>query len=196
MRRPGRLMRFNPLMTGCRSRRSPMYFKVRRNTGWGLRSWSATSKLSMKPSSRRIPAMAAFIFDEGRATTVWPASIALRMRVNISAIGSVTLIRLSPCPLPAGLHHARDHAFQRLLAEADAAHGEAPDVAARPTADATAVAHLHFVTAPGFPNDDRFLRHAFPPPGTAPPRAAATGAPALRWGRWSPWSPTPPTTSR
>src|SRR3990172_9085234 len=176
MRRPGRLTRFNPLMTGCRSRRSPMYFKVRRSTGWGLPSCSATSKSWIKPSSCRIPAMAAFIFDEGRATTVWPASIALRMRVNRSAIGSVTVIRLSPCPLPAGLHHARDHSFQRLLAEADAAHGEAPHIAARPTANATAVADLHLVAAPGFPNDDRCLRHAIHPSGTASPGAAATAS--------------------
>ena len=40
----------------------------------------------------RILAISALIFELGIATTDWPIMAALRMRVNISAIGSVTLI--------------------------------------------------------------------------------------------------------
>src|SRR5262245_50781281 len=48
----------------------------------------------MNPSRFRISAIATFIFDEGTATVVWRAMHALRMRVSISAIGSLTLTTL------------------------------------------------------------------------------------------------------
>jgi hypothetical protein len=46
--------------------------------------------------------------------------LALRMRVSMSAIGSVSTASL----LPAGLRHAGDHALVRKLAQADAAEAE------------------------------------------------------------------------
>src|SRR3954447_8753295 len=48
----------------------------------------------MNPSRFKISAIATFIFDEGIATVEWRTMHALRMRVSISAIGSLTLTTL------------------------------------------------------------------------------------------------------
>src|SRR5690242_5889555 len=46
----------------------------------------------MKPSRFRISAIANFILDFGIATVMWRAIHALRIRVNISPIGSLTTV--------------------------------------------------------------------------------------------------------
>src|ERR1051325_3083580 len=80
------------------------------------------------------------------------------MRVNMSAIGSVMLMRfpsLFPpvslrtrriqCEkfLPARLSDARNHSVQREIAETDAAQSEAAHVGARPAAARAAVLESH-----------------------------------------------------
>src|SRR5688500_309401 len=65
----------------------------------------------------------------------WRATSEFRIRVSMSAIGSV-LIGV----LPARLLHARNVAFERVLAEAYPAERELPDVGARAAAEAAAVA--------------------------------------------------------
>src|SRR3982750_2034915 len=95
-------------------------------------------------------AMSAFSRDAGMSTRVCLAVTALRIRVSISAIGSVIFLSLQPsalshqpsaiCQLPAALRHAGDVAFERELPEAEAAERELPHVGARPAAQAAAVA--------------------------------------------------------
>src|SRR5262245_48143207 len=86
-------------------------------------------------------AISAFSRDAGTSTRVCLAVTALRIRVSMSAIGSVIKLRLSspchvpkrlgtrapaPAPslLPAALRDARDVALERQLAEAEAAQRE------------------------------------------------------------------------
>src|SRR6185503_1806987 len=100
----------------------------------------------MKLFSFRIRATSLFILDTGMSTRRCFDPQALRIRVNMSAIGSVMLMKTilgSPYPrrtwerlrderrtetarqtLPAGFAHARNHSGQRQLAEADAAQAE------------------------------------------------------------------------
>src|SRR4051794_10601220 len=92
----------------------------------------------MKPSSRRISAIASFVREAGMRTSVWRARLPLRMRVSMSAMGSDTFI----C-LPARLRHAGQLAEQRALAEADAAQRETTHVAARAAAHEAAVVARH-----------------------------------------------------
>src|SRR3990170_3370230 len=118
-----------------------------------VRSSSTTSWPSMKPSSFKITAIAAFNLELGMATKVCPAMIPLRMRVSMSEIGSFTDI-ITPLRLPGGFHHAGDFAFQGILAETNAAQSEAAHIAARPTTDLAAIAHADGVFAPRFSRDD------------------------------------------
>src|SRR5687768_3752968 len=76
----------------------------------------------MKPSCWRIFARASFCFEEGIFTTSWYCTLPLRMRVSMSAMGSV-IVMWSP-PLQRALRHARDLARQCELAEADPAQAE------------------------------------------------------------------------
>src|SRR5881628_479575 len=99
----------------------------------------------MKLFSFRIFAISTFSFDTGMSTRRCFAPQALRMRVSISAIGSVMLIksfssfyriptqgpqfaasagRVEMNGLPARLADARDVARQRHLSEADSADAE------------------------------------------------------------------------
>jgi hypothetical protein len=64
------------------------------------------------------------------------AKLALRILVNMSAMGSEQLIFLS---LPTGFGYAGKFAFAGQFPEADPAHLELAQVAARPAADAAAV---------------------------------------------------------
>src|ERR1051325_9234452 len=66
------------------------------------------------------------------STRRWPAVQAFRMRVSMSATGSVMLMRASLSP--AGLAHAGDVAPQRELAETDPAQSELPEHRAHPPA--------------------------------------------------------------
>src|SRR5215472_16192941 len=75
----------------------------------------------MYPSSFRTLAIATLTPDDGMWTVAFSASCALRMRVSMSAIGSVMLICDS---LPARLDDARDLAAHRDLAQLVAAEPE------------------------------------------------------------------------
>src|SRR2546422_11120641 len=55
-------------------------------------SRSSTFTESRKPARCSTPAIASFCFEEGHETCAWRAMPALRMRVNMSAIGSVIMI--------------------------------------------------------------------------------------------------------
>src|SRR5580704_17245924 len=74
-------------------------------------------------------AISAFSFDSGTSTFGWSATMALRTRVSISAIGSLGIIArtssaqpaMPAVHLPARLHHARNLAAQRQLPEAQPA---------------------------------------------------------------------------
>src|SRR5690348_9317900 len=102
-------------------------------------------------------AISVFIFDTGMSTRRCFDPQALRMRVSMSAIGSLMLIgnpmssrirwtwrneseSVGPATcLPARLAHARDHALERELAEADTAQAEAAQVGTRTPAPAATI---------------------------------------------------------
>src|SRR5260370_4613319 len=99
-------------------------------------------------------AISALRREAGMSTRVCLAVTALRIRVSMSAIGSVIvqlsslnseLCSLKSGALPAALRHAGDIAFERELAEAQAAQRELPHVGARPAAQAAAVAQPNLV---------------------------------------------------
>src|SRR6266536_5840172 len=86
----------------------------------------------MKPSSLRISVIRTLSLDDGMSTFSCSARLALRMRVNRSAIGSlIDMVRLS---LPARLDHARHFALEGELPEAEPAELELPEEAARSSA--------------------------------------------------------------
>src|SRR5690606_26388955 len=81
--------------------------------------------------------MATFSFEEGMVTDVFSTCCALRMRVSISAMGSLMLILNL---LPAGLGHARDFAAHGHLAQLDAPKTELAENATRAAGDCATVA--------------------------------------------------------
>src|SRR5438552_2578771 len=87
----------------------------------------------MYPSCSRIFASASLSFDEGIGTSSWNAVLALRMRVSMSAIGSVIVTARRP-PSPGALRHAGDLTRVRHLAQAQAAQAEVAVHRARATA--------------------------------------------------------------
>src|SRR5262245_9276792 len=110
----------------------------------------------MKLFSFRMRATSVFSFDTGMSTRRCFDPHALRIRVSISATGSVmlidssfssrirggrggTVVGLLAGRLPAGFANAGDHARERQVAEADAAHAELPQVCARTPAALAAV---------------------------------------------------------
>src|SRR3984893_18352362 len=106
----------------------------------------------MKLFSFRIFAISTFSFESGMSTRRCFAPQAFRMRVSISAIGSVILIKSSssvpPYPvagtrgnewLPARLADARDITRERLLSETDSAKPELPQESARSPAPPAAI---------------------------------------------------------
>src|SRR5512147_2925819 len=85
--------------------------------------------------------MAPFSLDAGIETTVLRHACALRMRVSMSAMGSVMLIlRVS---LPARLRHPGHLAAERDLAQLVARQAELPEHAARTAGELAAVAQAH-----------------------------------------------------
>src|SRR6478609_2376645 len=68
-----------------------------------------------------MPARASLSFEEGMRTVSCMATLALRIRVSMSAMGSVIVMAR---PLPARLRHAGDLAGVHQLAQADAAQTE------------------------------------------------------------------------
>src|SRR5580658_3636393 len=95
----------------------------------------------MNPSPLRTPARCSLRFEWGISARSWRASAALRIRVSISAIGSV-IIGI-PLDSPARLDHARDLAPEREHAQAHTAKLELPVVAASAAADLAAAAVTH-----------------------------------------------------
>src|SRR5579884_35704 len=85
------------------------------------------------------------------------ALLALRMRVSMSATGSVSMV--GPF-LPRALRHARDHALVGELAQADPAEPELAEHGARPAAPVAArvVPHPELLRPRGL-DDQRLLRH-------------------------------------
>src|SRR5437867_1678478 len=144
----------------------------------------------MKPSSFRIRAMSALMREAGIATESCRACWALRIRVSMSAIGSVIDIRSVPL-LPARLHDARELAGQGQPAEADPAEAELAYEGARAPAQVAAAVRLHLELGRPFGLDDlRDLGHVFSPnSGMASPLAGEAAAPLRRCARWSRWSP-------
>src|SRR4051794_23156098 len=80
-----------------------------------------------------MPARASFSFEDGMRTVSCIATLPLRIRVSMSAMGSVMVIRLPP-PSPAGLRHARHLAGMDHLPKTDPAQPELTEDRARPTA--------------------------------------------------------------
>src|SRR2546430_6140249 len=101
-------------------------------------------------------AISTFSLDVGISARSCSALLALRMRVSMSATGSVSKSRL----LPRALGHAGNHAFMGELAQADAAEPELLEDGARPPAAVAAgvVAHL-VLRRPGGLDPQRLLCH-------------------------------------
>src|ERR1700694_5575211 len=70
-----------------------------------------------------MPARASFSLEDGMRTVSCIATFALRIRVSMSAMGSVMVMRGSPLS-PAGLGHAGHFAGMNQLAQADPAQAE------------------------------------------------------------------------
>src|SRR2546423_9769235 len=88
-----------------------------------------------------MPARASFSLEEGMRTVSCMATLPLRMRVSMSAMGSVIVIA-SP-PSPAGLRDARHFAAVHHLAKADPAQPELAVHGARPTTPPAAGVGAH-----------------------------------------------------
>src|SRR6516225_5910845 len=135
-------------------------------------------KSRMKPSSLRTWAICALTLVAGISTTGNSTRLALRIRVSMSAIGSVIMAR--GLPLPAGFLDAGDEAVGGQVAEANPADAElaedGPGPAAQPAtqADADLVARpqlhlgrvllvaLHLRQVPAEFNHLRFGGHSKP----------------------------------
>src|SRR5947209_3507223 len=106
-----------------------------------------------------MPARASLSFDDGMRTVSWRAVVALRMRVSMSAIGSV-MVMVPPPPLPACLGDAGDFTGVDHLAQADSAQPELAEHCARPPASTAprVRAHLELRLALLL-LDERFLCH-------------------------------------
>src|SRR3954454_4439494 len=112
----------------------------------------------MYPSSWRMRAISTFSFEDGISARSGNALLALRMRVSMSATGSV-IIGASP----RALRHAGDDPGVGELPQANAAEPELLEHRARPPAlvAAAVVARLVLVLPSGL-GDERLLSHAAP----------------------------------
>src|SRR5579875_711765 len=86
----------------------------------------------MKPSRSRIWASASFSLEPGMVTVSFWAVLALRIRVSMSAMGSV-IVMCRP-PSPARLGHAGDLSGMDHLPQADPAQAELAVDGLRPSA--------------------------------------------------------------
>src|SRR5918995_1351403 len=138
--------------------RSGLYFILTWRVGPGRSGSCSTAKPSMYPSRSSTPASASLSLDDGMRTSSCIAMFALRMRVSMSAIGSV--IVMCRLPSPARLGHAGQLARVRQLAQAHPAQAELPEHRPRPPAAAApgVGAHLELGLALLLV-DERFLRH-------------------------------------
>src|SRR5438105_11408610 len=101
-------------------------------------------------------AISTFSFELGISARSCSALLALRMRVSMSATGSVSMFSL----LPRALRHAGDHALVGELPEADPAETELAEHGTRAPAAVAAgvVAHLELRGAGGL-HPQRLLGH-------------------------------------
>src|SRR5262245_10846897 len=119
-------------------------------------SSSSTRKFLMNPSVLRISATRTLSFEDGMSTFSCSARLALRMRVSMSAIGSLLM-----AASPARLDHAGHLALEGVLPEAQAAHLELPEIAARTPAQLAAVIRARGeLLRPLGLHDQRGLGHA------------------------------------
>src|SRR3954454_8529561 len=95
----------------------------------------------MYPSLWRMVASATFCFDDGMRTSSCIAVLALRMRVSMSAMGSVIMMRSSPTRLG----HAGNLTRVGHVAKAHTAQTELAVHRTRPAALAAAVVAAHLV---------------------------------------------------
>src|ERR1700688_410959 len=122
MRRPGLDTRRRPAIVRVRSE---AYLSWISRTLPGPAFAGATSKLAMYPSRCRMRARDSFSFELGILTLSCIAVLALRMRVSMSAMGSVIVMGAS-LPSPARLGDAGDLPGMHHHAQADAAEAELP----------------------------------------------------------------------
>src|SRR6478736_9457711 len=101
-------------------------------------------------------AISIFSLEAGISAFSCSALLALRMRVSMSATGSVSILGL----LPGALRHAGDDALMGELPQADPAEPELAEHGARPAAAVAAgvVAHLELRRPRGL-YPQRLLRH-------------------------------------
>src|SRR5881394_2010346 len=99
-------------------------------------------KPSMYPSRSRMFASASFTFDEGMRTVSCMATLALRIRVSMSAMGSVIVI--GGPPSPARLRDAGQLAGMHQLPNANAAQSELAVHRSRPAAPPAARIGAYF----------------------------------------------------
>src|ERR1700722_6491610 len=102
MRRPGLETRLMPPMVRVRS---AAYFIVISSVDPGRTGSFATEKPAMKPSRSRTVARASFTLEPGIFTVSNCAEFAFRIRVSMSAIGSVMVMAVL---LPTCLRHSGD----------------------------------------------------------------------------------------
>src|SRR5262249_62319575 len=116
-----------------------------------------------------------FSFDEGISARSCSALLALRMRVSMSATGSVSISGL----LPGALRHAGDDALMGELAQADPAEPELLEDGARAAAlvAPAVVARLVLLRPVGL-GDQALLSHAAPRSRAESPGRAAAPLPA------------------
>src|SRR3954469_10835806 len=154
MRRPGLEIRFRFVIT--RSRLRP-YFSSTTSVSNASPSRRSVRKSRMYPSSFRRRAMSSFRREVGIAAVSCSALLALRMRVSMSAIGSVST---SCSLLPRALGHAGDHALVGEVPQADPAEPELLEDRARAAAPVAArvLPRLEPLRA-GRLRDHRLLRH-------------------------------------
>src|SRR6266581_3659808 len=97
----------------------------------------------MNPSVLRMRATSILSFEEGSSMRSWCDVMPLRIRVSMSAMGSVIDIRMLlvvfPPVLPARFGHTRDVSAERQLPETDAAELKLAQKAARTAAHLAAV---------------------------------------------------------
>src|ERR1700754_2834023 len=97
-------------------------------------------------------------FDDGMRTSSCMAMLPLRMRVSMSAMGSVIMI--DQLPSPAGLGHAGQLSRVRQLAQAHPAEAELAEDTVRPAAAAAAGVSPNLELGLALLLvDERFLRH-------------------------------------
>src|SRR6266498_4594436 len=120
--------------------------------------------------------MLSFRRDDGIAVSSWSALLAFRIRVSMSAIGSVIdIVRLL---LPRALRHARNRPLVRQFAQTDPAEPELLEHGTRtPAAVAPAVGANPVLLRPSGLCDQGLLRHLA---DHRSPPSAANGSPSPR----------------